>query len=95
MSKWRGDVANQQHKETCWPHTGAMRDSNEKLNIERIVNPATANLMQQPFVQVALPIVALMLAGWLQNSKSVQLSSANLFPPRAIIPEWPVRGSSS
>jgi hypothetical protein len=34
------------------------------------VNPAAANLLQQPFVQVALPIiVALMLAAWLQNKR--------------------------
>jgi sensor c-di-GMP phosphodiesterase-like protein len=34
------------------------------------VNPAAANILQQPFVQVALPIiVALMLAAWLQNKR--------------------------
>lgn len=35
------------------------------------VNPAATTLLQQPFVQVALPIiVALMLAAWLQNKRS-------------------------
>ena len=34
------------------------------------MNPAAANILQQPFVQVALPIiVALMLAAWLQNKR--------------------------
>jgi GTPase len=34
------------------------------------VNPAAINILQQPFVQVALPIiVALMLAAWLQNKR--------------------------
>jgi GTPase len=34
------------------------------------VNPAFGTVLQQPFVQVALPIiVALMLAAWLQNKR--------------------------
>ena len=34
------------------------------------MNPATTGILQQPFVQVALPIiVALMLAAWLQNKR--------------------------
>jgi GTPase len=35
-----------------------------------VVNPATMNILQQPFIQVALPImVALTLAAWLQNKR--------------------------
>jgi hypothetical protein len=34
------------------------------------VNPAAVNILQQPFVQVALPIiVALTIAAWLQNKR--------------------------
>jgi GTPase len=34
------------------------------------VNPAALTILQQPFVQVALPIiVALTLAAWLQNKR--------------------------
>jgi GTPase len=34
------------------------------------VNPAAMNILQQPFIQVALPImVALTLAAWLQNKR--------------------------
>jgi low affinity Fe/Cu permease len=34
------------------------------------VNPAAINILQQPFIQVALPImVALTLAAWLQNKR--------------------------
>ena len=34
------------------------------------MNPAAINILQQPFIQVALPIiVALTLAAWLQNKR--------------------------
>jgi GTPase len=34
------------------------------------VNPAAANILQQPFIQVALPIlIGLTLAAWLQNKR--------------------------
>jgi len=34
------------------------------------VNPAASNLLQQPFIQVALPIlIGLTLAAWLQNKR--------------------------
>jgi GTPase len=34
------------------------------------VNPAAMNILQQPFIQVALPImVALTLAAWLHNKR--------------------------
>ena len=34
------------------------------------MNPAAASILQQPFIQVALPIIiALMLAAWMQNKR--------------------------
>ncbi len=34
------------------------------------MNPAAANILQQPFIQVALPIlIGLTLAAWLQNKR--------------------------
>jgi hypothetical protein len=43
----------------------------EKIGLrESQVNPAAVTILQQPFVQVALPIiVALMLAAWMQNRR--------------------------
>ena len=34
------------------------------------MNPTAANILQKPFIQVALPIlIGLMLAAWLQNQR--------------------------